>query len=252
METNNISSRIRELREENQITQLELAKALYVKQQTIAQWEKGERDLKTNSIIDLANFFRVTTDYLLGLSDYKTPQAASIGDTIGLSDKCIAILKYHYEYLNAIDTAAKRLMNEKKGTEHNPSLISSALAKEYCEILNDFICGMFDESINIILDLEECKRTLEHIYAISDNEDNYIDEHLLALSDIAQVNIIRNNCIDRVKKIIDQCIFYDSARIITITKKYVDIFEETRNMPENFTKYWNNVIHEANRIMEGG
>lgn len=87
-----IGKRIRALRENLGLTQLDLAKELNVKRQTVAQWENGERDLKTGYIIALAKFFNVTSDYLLGLSDYKTETKADIGMITGLSDKNIDFL----------------------------------------------------------------------------------------------------------------------------------------------------------------
>lgn len=89
-----IGGRIRALREEKKLTQLELSKELKVKRQTIAQWENGERDLKTGYIIALANYFNVSTDYILGLSEYKTTISNNIGIVTGLSEKSIEQLIY--------------------------------------------------------------------------------------------------------------------------------------------------------------
>ena len=70
--SNNISKKIKELREQNNITQNKLANDLFIKQQTVAQWENGSRALKADSIISLAKYFNVSTDYLLGLTENKT------------------------------------------------------------------------------------------------------------------------------------------------------------------------------------
>ena len=67
--SNNISKKIKELREQNNITQNKLANDLFIKQQTVAQWENGSRALKADSIISLAKYFNVSTDYLLGLTE---------------------------------------------------------------------------------------------------------------------------------------------------------------------------------------
>ncbi|MGM9936558.1 MAG: helix-turn-helix domain-containing protein [Candidatus Ornithomonoglobus sp.] len=93
MEDNGISHRIKELREEKGISQSALAKDLSVKQQTVAQWEKGERALKAESIVLLAKYFNVTADYILGISEYKQSQAANIGATTGLTENAINALK---------------------------------------------------------------------------------------------------------------------------------------------------------------
>ena len=64
-----IGKKIKELREIKQITQEELAKYLGVAPQTVYKYEKeiNEPDLKTTSKI--AEYFNVTTDYLLGRTD---------------------------------------------------------------------------------------------------------------------------------------------------------------------------------------
>lgn len=61
--------RIKQLRLENGLTQTQLAKETGFSQSAIAAWEAGERMPSADAIIKLANYFEVTTDYLLGLSD---------------------------------------------------------------------------------------------------------------------------------------------------------------------------------------
>ena len=87
-------NKIRELREEKGLTQAELAKELNVVRQTIAQWENEERDLKTGAIISLARYFNVTSDYILGLEDCRTHEAAEVSKQLGLSEKNIEQLRY--------------------------------------------------------------------------------------------------------------------------------------------------------------
>ncbi len=64
------SSRLKQLRLEANIKQLDLAKALNTTQRRISYLEIGkiEPDLETLCLI--ANYFNVSTDYLLGLQDY--------------------------------------------------------------------------------------------------------------------------------------------------------------------------------------
>lgn len=88
-----IGGRIQSLREENGLSQAELAKELNVKQQTINQWENGERDIKTGSIIALSKYFNVSADYILCISDYKKPENTPITNITGLSDNTISVIK---------------------------------------------------------------------------------------------------------------------------------------------------------------
>ncbi len=63
--------RIRDLREDKDITQKEMAKILNCSQQVYSNYELGQRDVPTDVLIRLAKFYKVTTDYILGLSDKK-------------------------------------------------------------------------------------------------------------------------------------------------------------------------------------
>jgi len=66
--------RIRDLREDHDLTQKQLAEALNCSQQVYSNYELGQRDIPTDILIRLALFYRVSTDYLLGLSDDPTPR----------------------------------------------------------------------------------------------------------------------------------------------------------------------------------
>ena len=61
--------RIRELRIERGLTQAELAQMLNITQKTISKYENEFPDLNTNIIIACCEFFNVSSDYLLGISD---------------------------------------------------------------------------------------------------------------------------------------------------------------------------------------
>ena len=66
-----ISVRIIKLRKSKQLTQQELGKKLNLSRSTIANYEQGTRIPSTNMLISLANYFNVSTDYLLGRTDLK-------------------------------------------------------------------------------------------------------------------------------------------------------------------------------------
>ena len=64
------TKRLKELRTEKGLTQVQLAKATKLSTTAISYWENGERVPNAIAIITLARFFEVTTDYLLGESDF--------------------------------------------------------------------------------------------------------------------------------------------------------------------------------------
>ena len=65
--------RIKDLREDNDITQKELAEYLHIKQNTYSQYENGQRQLPMEVLIALARYYKTSTDYILGLTDERKP-----------------------------------------------------------------------------------------------------------------------------------------------------------------------------------
>ena len=65
--------RLRELRKAKGISQLKLAMDLNANQNTISRYETGEREPGIAEIIALADYFNVSTDYLLERTDDPTP-----------------------------------------------------------------------------------------------------------------------------------------------------------------------------------
>ena len=65
--------RIRDLREDNNLTQSEISKHLHIRQNTYSQYENGQRQLPLSCLITLARFYKTSTDYILGLTDNKEP-----------------------------------------------------------------------------------------------------------------------------------------------------------------------------------
>lgn len=61
--------RIRNLREDNELTQKEMAKILNCSQQVYSNYELGQRDIPTDILIKLSNFYDVSVDYILGISN---------------------------------------------------------------------------------------------------------------------------------------------------------------------------------------
>lgn len=61
--------RIRDLREDRDITQTALAQILHCSQRIYSNYERGEVDIPTEILIKLADYYNVSIDYLLGRTD---------------------------------------------------------------------------------------------------------------------------------------------------------------------------------------
>ena len=64
-------NRIKELRTEFGITQAELAKMLKISDRAVGYYEKGEREPDNDTLIKIAEYFKVSVDYLLGRTDIR-------------------------------------------------------------------------------------------------------------------------------------------------------------------------------------
>lgn len=71
-------NRIRELREDRDLRQIDVSKATGIDQKTLSNYETGKTFPDSYAIIRLAEFFDVTTDYLLGVSDFNFSNYDSI------------------------------------------------------------------------------------------------------------------------------------------------------------------------------
>lgn len=61
--------RIRDLREDRDLTQKQVASMLNCSQQVYCNYELGQRDIPTDILIKLAEIYSVSTDYILGITD---------------------------------------------------------------------------------------------------------------------------------------------------------------------------------------
>lgn len=65
------NERIREIREDNHLTQQKVADLLNIGQRTYADYESGKTRIPIDNILILAKFYNVSLDYIIGASDIK-------------------------------------------------------------------------------------------------------------------------------------------------------------------------------------
>ena len=100
-------NRLKFLRTEKGENLEKIAKYLDVSIQTISNYENGKREMTPDTIIKLADYFEVTTDYLLGKSDIRNPEEiknikfANAGglDTEGLDNEDLEELQRQIDYI---------------------------------------------------------------------------------------------------------------------------------------------------------
>lgn len=95
-------NRLKELRCEKDLTQTELAEIFNISQQAVSHYEKEFRDIDSSLVKEFSNFFNVSTDYLLGVSDVR--------NNINDSNITVALHSDH-EYDALPDQAKKEIEN---------------------------------------------------------------------------------------------------------------------------------------------
>ncbi len=65
--------RIRDLREDNDLSQKSVADYLMCDQSLYSKYERGEREIPLRLIIKLAEFYKTSIDYIVGLTDISSP-----------------------------------------------------------------------------------------------------------------------------------------------------------------------------------
>lgn len=66
-------NRLRDLREDADLNQTEVARYLGMSQTGYSKYETGENDIPTQVLIRLARFYKTSVDYILGVSDIRNP-----------------------------------------------------------------------------------------------------------------------------------------------------------------------------------
>ena len=68
------TERLRELREDRDLSQREIAELLNCTQTAYGKWENGKRDIKIDDLIKLATYYHVSMDYITGLTNDPEPR----------------------------------------------------------------------------------------------------------------------------------------------------------------------------------
>ena len=109
--------RLKELREQHNISQSELAKILKVSSAAISNWEKGKRQPDLNMIITMADYFGVSVDQVIGRKAYERPRELTKREHTANQDRIAELYEklkvLDEEYIPAIDSIVDGLINKK-------------------------------------------------------------------------------------------------------------------------------------------
>lgn len=159
-----LKERIRECRKKAGLTQEELAERLHVKRQIISYYEsvESERTPNIDILATMADLFKTTTDYLLGLTDVESPNTKikDICEYTGLSEQAVETL--HSAYLPiAIDYDAELPDKEELDSLDEKRKKAEIQKNEMFEIINFFLISpKFYEAV---------KNLQKYLYNVADS-----------------------------------------------------------------------------------
>lgn len=140
-----MNNKFEELRELNNLTKKEFANILKVSDSIYARWENKKDFIPTKRLYQIANYYNVNIDYLLGLTDYKINIKSS--DDIDLDIVSKRVRKIREDQKESLRKFTKKL-NTSSSTwsayETGKILILGAFLVEICKTYNysaDWILG---------------------------------------------------------------------------------------------------------------
>lgn len=202
-----LSKRLSGLMAEENLTGKQLATKTNITEGTISKILTGvNTNPKSDTIITLAKYFNVSSDYLLGLSEYKTPQAADIGAVTGLSDENITAMKGHMLELNSdID----------EWDDAEPFVTLAKNFKDYyIKILNTLLSEVLVNNKHFIKELSICKDCFLSAYTVDEwfNGTEH-DKSVMRIKALLQGEQKLKYCYDKMKRITEQCVSYDGEKV---------------------------------------
>lgn len=227
MEKRNLPDRYTDLRVEKGISQTELAKEFDCNKQYISLIESGDRDLSITMLERYADFFNVSTDYLLGRTDIKSTDTTmkSVCEYTGLNEDNVKMLNSAKEYENI----EKNNLNLKFSCLDTINLLFT-----YIDYRGMFVFHLRD-LLNIDLSNDEYDIRREISGKFPDFYNWFQDVYLsspgfkrpfLVLSSIEYRNFLKNTALGLFDKIIQDIVAhnnptdYERRKVLLLKEKY--------------------------------
>ena len=143
------NQRLEGLREERDLLKKDVAKNIGVVESVYSEWENSKLSIPTKRLIQLANFFEVNIDYMLGLTDKRIKLKSSNDTDLDLVSRRLKEIRKSLkmtmrELAEKLNTSSSAISNY----ENSKFLILSSLLIQLCKMSNysiDYILGRTNE-----------------------------------------------------------------------------------------------------------
>lgn len=144
-----LGDKVRELRKNKNLSQTDIANIFNVKQNTVSQWESGINQIDNDTLNALADFFQVSTDYLLGRSDDSNPANCIIfGERLKELRKLRNITQT--QLANELNVAIGTVGNWETG-QREPALDMVIRVADYFNVSVDYLVGQTDNKESVLI-----------------------------------------------------------------------------------------------------
>ncbi len=152
---NILAARLRELAKENGTRQYQLAKELSLSRQAVQKYMDGSASPNWRDIVTVAKFFGVSTDYLLGASDVRSPDPDLQGamEYTGLSEAAVKGLHHQAVLREKLKEIPNLPLNIEPTFEEAFSVNVLSFVELFCQELKSppsFLYSLIDETIKFI------------------------------------------------------------------------------------------------------
>ncbi len=144
-------SRLRKLLDERKITITSLAKELKITRQAVSQYADGSVQPNVERLVSIANFFDVSTDYLVGLSEYEKRETAGLtAESMGILDEAAQQLAEDKQQRAGISGALLSLLVKSPMFGDFASAVSEYFrAVAHAQSWAHSVSGVFNERKNV-------------------------------------------------------------------------------------------------------
>lgn len=204
-----VGERIKYLRCNSLLSQTDLANKLGRKREEITMYETGARNIDINTLKEVAKIFNVSTDYLLGITEFESIDTNNIAihNLLGLSDEAIKNLirlkKYHNS--NILDTINYLLEQEKLFPDEYYTIIEnvgSLTDEEVSKAINVFykkkykkIFSSISNYFNVKIDSNDKIHIFTKSMKMEKNIDNLYDrattKDIISCEDVANTYLLK-------------------------------------------------------------
>lgn len=232
------SERLTKLRQKKELTQQQLGEVLQIPRVSITRYETAERTPTVDHLVQLAQFFNVPSDYLLGLSSVESydTELQAVCDYTGLSEEAVSELNLAFDSTNQPE--AMNLEENEYVTELIKTLSWLISEQHIHEIIYHLLLVKYYSQNYVLLYEDMCTNgffEINHKNERSQGIKKNIDMKLIDLFKLQEIGEDIDKELDKISKLqeIEKNIDFERYRLNKYTEKLLNYFDQREQVLNN-------------------